>query len=213
MRRNTRGGFTLIELFLALAIFATVATALAGTFHSGIQTWRRVEARSRQIQPVRVAFEMMAQDLRNALSFPEESFKGTRDSITFHTVRSERRSLEGSVPQILKVTYQLAPSRKISKAPAILQRIEVRYNASLEERVETAREITSQLTDLEFQFAYTPPEESNEPQWESEWQESEVFPMGIRLEMTLHPNDDEKQKETYSKTFFIPKGIWKIWKT
>lgn len=87
---NFRRAFTLIELLLALSIFAVVALCVYGTFWAGVRLNQRSEGESAAYHQIRLTLDLMSVDLENAVpydftsSYPEKTaFTGEKDAITF----------------------------------------------------------------------------------------------------------------------------------
>jgi prepilin-type N-terminal cleavage/methylation domain-containing protein len=64
MRRSR--GFTLIELVIALSIFALIASGLVVTLRNGIRTWHRLIAFSESQGQLRFAVQLLARDAAQA---------------------------------------------------------------------------------------------------------------------------------------------------
>ena len=77
MKKNSTA-FTLLELLLAVTIFAVIATALYSSFFAGIRIFRRAQVTMEFHQDIRLVTEELAFDLRNSLLCPlhEESPAG-----------------------------------------------------------------------------------------------------------------------------------------
>ena len=86
----SRRAFTLIELLLALSIFAMVALCVYGTFWAGVKLNQRSEGESAAYHQIRLALDLMSVDLENAVlydftnSYPgKTAFTGENDVVTF----------------------------------------------------------------------------------------------------------------------------------
>ena len=87
---NFRRAFTLIELLLALSIFAVVAVCVYGTFWAGVKLNQRSEGETAAYHQIRLALDLMSVDLENAVpydftnSYPDKvAFAGEKDAVTF----------------------------------------------------------------------------------------------------------------------------------
>lgn len=65
--RNPRGGFTLIELMISVALMAIVIGSAYACLSAGVNGKRVIEARAEGMQSARVALNMIATDLRSTI--------------------------------------------------------------------------------------------------------------------------------------------------
>ena len=70
-RRRAAGGFTLIELMLAIAILALITTLMWSSFSQASKNKKRIEAQQERTHTVRTALLRMARELE--MSFLSES--------------------------------------------------------------------------------------------------------------------------------------------
>ena len=70
LRRRNVGGFSLIELMIALVLGLLVVGAATGIFLSNRQTFRSAQNLGSVQENARTAFELMARDLREASGNP-----------------------------------------------------------------------------------------------------------------------------------------------
>ncbi len=69
-RRSTASGFTLVELLISMVLSMVVIGAVIAVFIANRQSYRATEGLSRVQENVRLAFELMARDMRAAGSVP-----------------------------------------------------------------------------------------------------------------------------------------------
>ncbi|MBI2592952.1 MAG: prepilin-type N-terminal cleavage/methylation domain-containing protein, partial [Candidatus Colwellbacteria bacterium] len=89
MRRN---GFTLIELMVAMGLFATVLTFIVSLFLQSARAERVVAKRAAAIDNVSLAVEQMAREIRTGSNFPSVPANGEqkRATLGFTNHRGER---------------------------------------------------------------------------------------------------------------------------
>lgn len=63
-----RGGFTLVELLVAMGIFLVLGTSLMVILRGGLATWRRSEARQESFAAAQSLVSQLAEDLRSAVA-------------------------------------------------------------------------------------------------------------------------------------------------
>ena len=66
-RKRSAAGFTLMEVLVAVTIFAIAAAALFVTFRTGIRSWEAGHSASELFQSARVARDVIQRDLANML--------------------------------------------------------------------------------------------------------------------------------------------------
>lgn len=88
--KNLRRAFSLIELLLALSIFAMIALCVYGTFWAGVKLNQRSDGWSAAHQQIRLAFDLMSAELERAIpydftnSYPDRTaFEGDGSAVTF----------------------------------------------------------------------------------------------------------------------------------
>nr|HQH12487.1 prepilin-type N-terminal cleavage/methylation domain-containing protein [Candidatus Sumerlaeota bacterium] len=73
-RRKLQPGFTLLEVLLAVSIFAMLISALYTTFRVGLRAYDIGEKEIDQMQHARVIFDTMSRDLRSVYYQAETSY-------------------------------------------------------------------------------------------------------------------------------------------
>lgn len=73
----TRRGFTLMEIMLAVTIFAMVATAIYSTFRVGVRAWEAGRKEITRMQQARIVFDTMSRDLRSVYYRAETSYNSS----------------------------------------------------------------------------------------------------------------------------------------
>jgi len=116
---STRKGFTLIEVLVAMTVFAVVMTAVYAAFQTGARVWRNAEENMQMFQDARVALTLLTRELRCA--FPEAGYlfqgvddrSGDRDNdrIEFFAVRPPLDPSQGQEARIMKISYYIDQAR------------------------------------------------------------------------------------------------------
>jgi hypothetical protein len=174
----------------------------------GLRIWRKAEQAARSHQEVRVVFGQMARELRNAVSFPGDSFVGKEDEISFHTrVMSPGGS---AVPRIIKVIYRLAPAVGSDAGLSdgmVLRRVERVRAPEGSGGLETTRDITECQTRVRFEFASLPGSGGGPFHWETVWGNAKEFPAGVRMWLTQKDPAEPGRENVYVKTLSLPVGL------
>ena len=66
---KTDRAFTFIELLIAFTIFSIIAASMYCTLNAGIKVWTRGNEIIRENQGMRIFFDTVNQDLKNAVSY------------------------------------------------------------------------------------------------------------------------------------------------
>ena len=200
-RIHFSGGFTLLELLVAMALVALVTLIAATAFRLTIQAWERGsgEGESRQIQSAlpallekQLAARVITRVFGQAKINPAVYFCGGENSLSFITAYSP----QGSALQGMQwVRYQFDSGRKTL---LIYQQSVTRQDdlpvADRGLGSKTAQEgvPVSQIQGIsDFRLAYTaePLYDPDDPrQWQKNWEcgaESNGVPSGLMLEMTV----------------------------
>jgi len=129
--RRPPGGFTLLELTVAMTLSAILAAAVVSAFSTGLQIWERVQQDSDAAQEAAALLERVSADLRGAWLGPgakaglftleQETAKREEASpaLSFTTLLPGREAAE--VASFTQISYRLDPDRGIlwrGEAPA-----------------------------------------------------------------------------------------------
>ena len=221
-------GFTLIELLIAVSIFSVVAVALYSSFNAGIRVWRRAEENMELHQAVRLAFEGLAKELRNAIFFgeevsedtskpegqielaekPELAFIGARKEITFMT-QVDRLTDEGEFQrELAKIKYALEEDTKITRLVSFQGEgfDEALSGSSRTDSGDSGKEILIEgIEELVFEYSYENEDEESEPVWKDYWEDQQGLPLGVKARLKVRRKEGAAGE--FFKTVFIPTGI------
>src|SRR5690242_13190428 len=67
--KNSRGGFTMIELVVAMAVFSIIVTVILGGIVRSLQDQRRLSSLIAADNDVSIALEQMAREIRTGFRF------------------------------------------------------------------------------------------------------------------------------------------------
>jgi prepilin-type N-terminal cleavage/methylation domain-containing protein len=188
LRRNLRkdpaaAGFTLIEVVLALTIFALLGTILYGAFalsHSALAKSQSVAARS---QAQRSTADLLGSYIRSAYPYrssPQEQaiyFEGASDSLTFISAYSHGMGGRG----IAKIQIT-ADEDDNGRSPLRLEEVTpVRVSG---DEIATGQNLRVILRDRisKFRISYLDPQAEDET-WQERWdgQERRILPRAVRF--------------------------------
>ena len=202
-RRFRSSGFTLIELVLARGLAAVLAAVLGGVLRGAVGTWRDMRETSRARQRAQALSDRLGRDLRNSLSFPGETFKGSSEELVFKTlveVPSAADSID-TRPRVARVSYRRETS------PDGNQLVLDQQIYSSVPLAETLNQQATIPADVKFSYAYSGGSE-NQVLWEDVWIDTGTFPRGVKAELTF---PTKKGPLRYESAFQIPQGAFPPW--
>jgi len=187
-----RKGFTLLELLLAVSIFAVISIAVYSTFNAGMNVWRRVSATSLHEKRRVLKIEKLKKELRQSFVFKEKeiTFIGGNNQLSFPVIIGSR---------IKKAVYSYDPSRRaLLKGIGDLSEIADARDESGKWMPEMSVfvENVDNVTFSYFNFDLTKGVYS----WADKWENKAGLPAAVRCNITFPEN------ETFAETIFIPAG-------
>ncbi len=181
---DSRRGFTLLELMLAMSALALIAAICYGAFHLGIRAVERGEVAVVTAQRLRVASDVLIRQVKSTVAYTvcndEEElypyFVGTATSMSFITAAG----LEGG-GGLTRVAYQLVegPTRLVMaessrfSAPSL-------GSEGLQPPTDRAAVLLDGFKSLRFQYMMN---DGVDTEWRDEWDsyEEEMLPAAVRV--------------------------------
>lgn len=206
-------GFTLMELLLAISIFAVIALCLYSVFSGGIRVWRKQGEGFKYTHGTRLALDNIAKELRNAIIYalpikplpgeenPQDlQFIGEKTKLSFMT-------LIGS--DIAKVSYWFENNEQQG---GVLKRIAFLQKTGFKDDTQKEEVLIQDLSDLSFEYAYPGESEEVAVSWKDSWgadskDSKPKIPKGVRVTLTLKKSgENQNEGEIIKKTVFMPAG-------
>lgn len=186
--------FTLVEMIIALSLFAVIAIAAYGSFRSGFVAYQRIEAKLGKDHELQMLLWQINQDLRGALYYAPIPFEGRSDALRFpaRLVRYEDRTPREDVYQ---VTYEFRDRE--------LRRSEKKLRKRFRDSGDEDKEKLLRFESWKFQFAYQ--DKSGDVVWKNEWSDKPYLglPKGIRLVF----QGEAAGRQEMNVPILIPQGI------
>jgi len=192
MRAARDGGFTLLELILALTVLAVLVAIVSGTFRVGVRAWEKGESDIEVRHRERTVLEQMRRQMasmstRMLLNDGKEPFFPLGSPAKLRFV-SEVPLLPGNAYGLVFVEYRIEAGQDDRAALKIFERNLVFLDESFLEREPDEDDFVELLPGLqEAVFSYrSRPEEGQEGRWEEEWkpEDEKKFPRAVRLSVT-----------------------------
>ena len=177
-----KGGFTLIEILVVMAIFGVIFASLYSGYSLGMHVWRAFckggVAADRHLW---LGLEKIAKDVKSIFICDTIKFEGEDDSISFPSVQGH---------EIMQVEYFYKKGKKT------LYLTKTKYADLLEEKESKEKREVFKAENLEFSYLYFDPDK-NTFYWSSDWLLEDELPKAMRLEF-------ESNGKEIKKLIFIP---------
>jgi len=178
---SRRGGFTLIELIISIAILSIITVIIGAAFHLGIQAWEKGEKETEDAQRLRVLSSLFSQQLKSLYPYKMKMegkdeevvlFEGGPDSITFVTTLTD--SSYGGFKWVrydfrdgaLLYTEGLLPDKK--------------FQEKIKNKNKDKEEIIDKNID-ELQFSFF---SSDDDEWKESWDFGEDIPGAVKVSLS-----------------------------
>lgn len=184
-------GYVLIELLVAVILFAVAGSMLSMSFIQGLKTNKRIHEEFKSHDPLRVTFIQLERDLRNAVSLLDYPFHGKKDEIKFPGLLPEE-SKEGKVTTSLYLIHYYLKNKK-------LMRSQEKLTAKLVSEERKEKILIKELSSFEFQFPYQ--DDDSKEVFEPFWLDEPYF--GVPRSTKIKITTPELQLE---KLISIPQG-------
>jgi len=210
LTRLKKGGFTFIELIIAITIFSVIAVSIYSVFWAGLRMWRATSPVIEANQAARFFFDLMSKDLKSELNYyPKDysdkdkmNFEGDAKRVSFWAL-VDVQGEDGAVhTEPARIAYYLDTAD--SSNVKIMRNVATRKEG-FKEAPERSEEVFSGIKEGDFSFEYCykePNPNLAEPvtyEWAGEWLtkegENKKIPRGVRIKL-----------KQYVKTVFIPTG-------
>ena len=210
MRRRAGGGFTLIEVMLALAILGFITTIMWGTFSQTATNKRAITSAQDRLHTVRVALSRMSREIEmaylsgsenTALSYKRTFLEGTShgdvDELTFSSFAHQRLRSGLAEGDTTLITYFGERDRDDRRVLNLMRRETRRLQADDPKLL--AGEAYVLCPDVvRVKFAYY---DFKLKEWQSEWSTlnasgAQYLPGHIRITLTVY--DERGQEVSYS---------------
>ncbi len=204
MHRRAQGGFTLIEIMLALALLAFVTALLWGTFAQTAKVKKRIEQVQDRTHTVRVALMRMSREIEMAFVSASESvgiqerrtmFSGTArsdfDELRFSWFGHQRMRADAAEGDTALVHYFTAPDPEDS-TKVNLMREETRRLEAKDPKLIPGETYLLCPAIVRLKFAYY---DYKQKDWREDWDTTtadgmQYLPTQVRISLTVLDEQD-----------------------
>lgn len=214
MRRRTRsgGGFTLIEILIAVGILASIVVTVWGSFNQSFHTKRTVEAKMARYRAARVAMDRMVREISMAYlssnkvlgveAVPRTFFDGLRksdvDELRFSYFGHQRLYADAKEADTAAVSYFGMRDRQNPRVMNLLRRESRRLQA---EQFDNVAGETDLLCDdvVRLELSYYDPRSKD---WRESWRTTQAdgmpdrLPSRVRIKLVIR--DDQGDELTFA---------------
>ena len=183
MTLTSRSAFTLIELIVALAVFAIVGAAVGVTLSNGVRAFHRIHHVSERQQRARFALALIERDAAHALLLTGANDRAAPPvfndtTLQFITVRYPQAT---HLPQLERVLIRAEAQPDGTTA---LVRRAAPYPAPPDGPLGRMQTLLPQIADCRFAYLYYNPTNKQfmwRPAWDATAQPSAALPRGVRV--------------------------------
>ncbi len=201
------GGFTIIEMMVAVTVLAIVVTVVFSTWTASVTAWKRTTSMSDTLQRQRIVTETLSELVKSAIFFgskPElyrvigEHEEPSRDSVSF--VTSSRVLLPPSEMAIagmrrVRISLERGDEGKsflaIANAAAVAEEDEI---SNVKPRVLSADVIG-------FRVRYRHPDSG---EWQDEWEEEDLIPAAVEFSVAFDPEEEDASPVSITRAVDLP---------
>ena len=192
-------GLTIIELIIALTIFAIVAVAVYSVFSTGIIGWRKGEAAVSLFHEIRLSFDSIAREMRNQVSYDGIRLAGKADELYFISLIPYPEEGESEYKRLAKIKYFLEESEK-NELCLFRERV---WAPSMEGAEEIDKmKLISRLKFFNFEFGEKTEGDEVTLTWHELWEDNEKTPAAVRLNLNIAGENTRN----LSRVIYLPSG-------
>ncbi len=184
-------GFTLLELTIALVLFAMIAALMYGSLSFAGRSWDTGEAKAAQVSEMRQTEEFLRGQLtsefplraRKIVELPLQ-FSGNHDELRYAAALPSR-VVEGGV-----YYFRLAVVREGDKSLLVQERMIPDLDATQEQEFrDPDRSVLAEgITEIKIQYLGRDPNTSDAdttaPTWRDKWEDKQRLPILVRIDVT-----------------------------
>jgi type II secretion system protein J len=188
LRNNSLTGFALIELLVAISIFAVIATVVYTTLYTSLKAHNRTQNELKINQEINQVLDKLSAELRNCYDaeYNEEEDKGgfvaSVQDISFFTIQNVYS--QGNPQKLLaRVNYNFSNGK-------LFKKIQLDEDAFLDPGNFQQEELLADIQELNFSYLYLSEGEA-QYEWKDQWQDKSAIPKAVKMHIKRHDPDSD----------------------
>lgn len=193
--------FVLIELLVALSIFALICGAIYTTLYAGIKSYRIAQKEMKFNQELNLILDRLSMELRNSYDAEYDDkedrygFIADSNSLSFFTIQNIY--IKGELNRTLaRITYSFKDGKLFKKT-------QLDKNAFLNRDEFKEEELISGIEELNFKYLYVD-KKLNGYKWDILWPDKSIIPKGVSVEIKLEGLNNNSAD--FKRYIFIMQG-------
>jgi type II secretion system protein J len=182
--KKSKTALALIELLVAISIFAAVATVVYSTLFTGTNAYQRAQKELELNQETNQILDRLSTELRNCYGadYNNETekggFIGEPNKISFFTIQNIY-SKDTSKKVLARVGYNFKDNK-------LFKKLQLDKDTFLDESQFQEEELLSDIKNFNLEYLYLKRASETEYEWKSAWEDKSLVPKGVRVELARH---------------------------
>jgi general secretion pathway protein J len=202
-RKPVEGGFTLLELLVAITIFAIMTGIVVGGFRFGARVWEQAEETSSQVTDIESAYALVRRLIAGALPFTAASedgqvhvdFVGTTNAISF-VAPAPAQAFVGALYTISLVQVPAASAAQgvglvLNVRPYVPNEAVPRPRKSRQttDRLDKSVVLVDRAAAVDFLY-FGGDDVDPTPRWQTTWLDRPTLPLLVAIRVRFARGDD-----------------------
>ena len=179
--RRRIGGFTLLELLIAVSLLGLIFAALTGGLRFGTVAWQTTAQRLEQSDDLHLVYHTLRRQISTALNAPANpvsnqptsSFEGLGDQVSFVGAAPAR----AMKPGLFRLTLALEPD---ADSNALALRWERLDKTAADATADNIEPVLRGLRSIQFSY-YGARDSGDSARWIDEWRDNRLSPRLVRI--------------------------------
>jgi type II secretion system protein J len=185
--KTQNNAFALVELLVAIAIFAVIITVVYTTLYTSVKAYQRTQRELELNQEISQVLDKLSVELRNCYDaeYNEEEDSGgfiaDAQSMSFFTIQNIY-SQEALRKSLARISYSFDDT-------SLFKKIQIDEDVFMDEDNFNEEELISGIQDFNIEYLYFKKEffeDEYKYEWKEQWSDKALVPKGIRVKLARH---------------------------